>query len=374
MATVAVIDTGVDYKHPDLAANMWTNPGEIPGNGVDDDGNGFIDDVHGYDFCNFDGDPADDHGHGTHVAGTIAAVGNNDVGVVGVNWNARVMAVKFLCGSGSGTTSGAISAVLYAADMGARVMNNSWGGGGFSQALKDAITTADQAGALFVAAAGNSSVDNDATPHYPSSYDVPNVMAVAATDHNDARAGFSNYGAVSVDLGAPGVSILSTVPTSGDPCCSDPSGYKFLSGTSMATPHVAGAAALALAQFPGSSNLQIKQRLLGTTVPIPALADRTVTGGRLNAHNALDNDTVPPAAVTDFVIVYTGARSAVVSLTATGDDGMNGQASAYDLRFSTSPIDESNFAQAAPAGNLPAPAAPGSNQQFKVGGLTPVTT
>ncbi|MDH3318828.1 MAG: S8 family serine peptidase [Betaproteobacteria bacterium] len=373
-APVAVIDTGVDYNHPDLAANMWINAGEIPGNGLDDDGNGYIDDVHGYDFCNADGDPMDDHGHGTHVAGTIAAFGDNGVGVVGVNWNARVMAVKFLCAGGSGTTSAAISAVLYAADMGARVMNNSWGGGGFSQALKDAIATAHQAGALFVAAAGNDAADTDAAPHYPSSYDVPNVVSVAATDHNDARASFSNYGAASVDLGAPGAAILSTVPASGDPCCSSPSGYKLLSGTSMATPHVAGAATLALARFPASSVLQLKQRLLGAADPIPALAGITVTGGRLNAYKALDDDSVPPSAVTDFAIVYTGARSALVSLTATGDDGMNGQASAYDLRYSTSPIDENSFEQATPAAGLPRPAAPGSHQQFKVGGLTPVTT
>jgi subtilisin family serine protease/chitodextrinase len=374
MTAVAVIDTGVDYNHPDLAANIWTNLGEIPGNGLDDDGNGYIDDVHGYDFCNLDGDPMDDHGHGTHVAGTIAAVGNNGVGVVGLNWSARVMAVKFLCGSGSGTTSAAMNAVLYAADMGARVMNNSWGGGGFNQALQDAIATADQAGALFVAAAGNSAANNDATPHYPSSYDVPNVVAVAATDHNDARASFSNYGAVSVDLGAPGVSILSTVPTGGDPCCSDPSGYKLLNGTSMATPHVSGVATLALAQYPEIGNQQIKLRLLSGAHPIPALAGVTVTGARLNAHNALDNDTLPPAAVADLAIVFTGARSAVISLTATGDDGMNGQASAYDLRYSPNPIDASNFDLATPANNLPAPVAPGSNHQFKVGDLTPITT
>ncbi len=371
---VAVIDTGVDYTHPDLAANIWTNPGEIPGNGIDDDGNGYVDDVHGYDFCNNDNDPKDDHGHGTHVAGTIAAVGNNGVGVTGVSWSARIMAVKFLCAGGSGTTSAAISAVLYAADMNAKVMNNSWGGGGFSQALMDAIATADQAGALFVAAAGNNGADNDATPFYPSSYQVPNVLAVAATDLNDAKAFFSNYGATSVGLGAPGVSILSSVPPVGDPCCSDPSGYKLLSGTSMATPHVSGAAALAFAQYPGITHQQAKLRLMSGADPIPALAGITITGGRLNARTALQEDNVPPAQVTNLTVLFSGARSVMLEWAATGDDGMSGTATAYDVRYSTAPIDETNFPLAARVANPPKPAAPGVTQQFKVGGLAPLTT
>jgi subtilisin family serine protease/PKD repeat protein len=283
----AVIDTGVDYNHPDLAANMWTNPGEIPGNGIDDDGNGYVDDVHGYDFYNNDGNPFDDHGHGTHVAGTIAAVGDNGVGVAGVSWAARIMAVKFLGPDGSGFISGAISAVLYAADMGARVMNNSWGGGGFSQALQDAITAALEVDALFVAAAGNSASDNDAFPNYPSNYDVANVLAVAATDHLDAKASFSSYGAATVDLGAPGVNILSSVPSSGAACCSDPSGYRLLNGTSMATPHVSGAATLLLAQDPSRTAIGLKNLLMATADPIPALAGITVTGGRLNIANAV---------------------------------------------------------------------------------------
>ena len=283
----AVIDTGVDYTHPDLAANMWTNPGEIPGNGIDDDGNGYVDDVYGYDFYHNDANPFDDHGHGTHVAGTIAAAGDNGVGVAGVSWAARIMAVKFLGPDGSGFISGAISSVLYAADMGARVMNNSWGGGGFSQALQDAITAALEADALFVAAAGNSASNNDAFPHYPSSYEVANVLAVAATDHFDSRASFSSYGAASVDLGAPGVSILSSVPASGAPCCSDPSGYRLLNGTSMATPHVSGAATLLLAQDPGRTAVGLKNLLMATADPIPALAGITVTGARLNVAAAV---------------------------------------------------------------------------------------
>src|SRR6266700_4635514 len=286
---IAVVDTGIDYNHLDIASNIWINANEIAGNGVDDDGNGYADDVRGWDFVGPDyrnptqgNDPIDHNGHGTHVAGTIAAVGNNGIGVIGVAWHARIMAVKFLDASGSGFTAGAINAVLYAASMGAKVMSNSWGGGGFSQALNDAIATADMAGALFVAAAGNSNSNNDITPNYPSNYDVPNVLAVAATDHNDAKASFSSYGATTVDLGAPGVGILSSVPMVGSTCCSDPSGYKLLSGTSMATPHVSGAAALVFAQFPGITHHQVKDRLMSSAEPVPSMQGITVTGGRLN--------------------------------------------------------------------------------------------
>lgn len=275
---VAVIDTGVDYNHPDLAQNMWTNQGEIPDNGLDDDGNGYIDDVYGYDFYNYDADPWDDHYHGTHVAGTISAVGNNGEGVVGVSWGAKIMAVKFLSSSGGGWTDDAVNAVIYATANGAKIMNNSWGGGGFSQALKDAISEADLAGSLFVAAAGNSSSNNDNVAHYPSNYDVPNVLAVAATDHNDALAYFSSFGATSVDVAAPGVSILSTTPNNS---------YDYKSGTSMATPHVAGAAALLLAQNPGRTAVGLKQLIMDKTDLITSHSDKTVSGGRINVLNAV---------------------------------------------------------------------------------------
>jgi subtilisin family serine protease len=181
---IAIIDTGVDYNHPDLAANIWANPGEIPNNGADDDNNGYIDDIRGWNFVSNNNNPMDDNLHGTHVAGTIGAIGNNGVGVAGVNWRVKIMPLKFLGSDGSGTLANAISAILYAANNQARVMNNSWGGGGFSQALLDAIGYADGKGALFVAAAGNDGTDNDQSPNYPSNYDAPNVIAVAAIDHN----------------------------------------------------------------------------------------------------------------------------------------------------------------------------------------------
>jgi subtilisin family serine protease/PKD repeat protein len=287
---VAVIDTGVDYTHPDLAGNLWTNPGEIPGNGVDDDGNGYVDDVYGYDFQAYDSDPFDDHGHGTHVAGTIAAASDNATGVAGVAWRARVMSVKFLGANGSGWISDAVNAVLYASDMGARVMNNSWGGGGYSQALYDAIAAANELGILFVAAAGNYSSDNDIYPLYPASYELPNVAAVAAGNKYDDPAWFSSYGRKSVLLAAPGQDILSTVPAAGNSCCSDPSGYMLLSGTSMATPHVSGAAALLLSQDPARTAANLKP-LLMATVDWAAAGVLTRSAGRLNVHKAVSCDT-----------------------------------------------------------------------------------
>jgi len=282
---VAVFDTGVDYGHEDLAANMWKNPGEIPGNGMDDDDNGYIDDVYGYDFINKDSDPFDDHGHGTHVAGTIAAVGNNGIGVTGVSWNAQIMAVKFLGASGSGLVSDAVTGVIYAVNHGAKILNNSWGGSDFSQALLDAINDANDADRLFVAAAGNNTLNNDVSQYYPSGYATPNVISVAATDHNDQLAEFSSYGVNTVHLGAPGVDVLSTVPTGSCSLC-DSEGYASLSGTSMATPHVSGAAALVLSQIPQLSIADLKSRLMLSVDQVPALSGTTISGGRLNINSS----------------------------------------------------------------------------------------
>lgn len=294
---VAVIDTGVRYDHPDLTGNMWRNPGETgldadgmdkAGNGVDDDFNGYVDDVYGIDCINDDSDPIDDDAssyHGTHVAGIIGARGNNASQVTGVNWNVSIMALKYLGANGRGVVSDAVECLTYAANMkknhgvNLRVTNNSYGGGNATQSMRDAILATQNQDILFVAAAGNDGEDNDAIPHYPSSYDLPSVVAVASTNRYDTKAETSNYGLVSVDIGAPGVSILSTVGSNN---------LNTLSGTSMASPQVAGVAALLLAYDPSMTYSQLKARMLDTANPIAALDGLTATGGRLNAFDALN--------------------------------------------------------------------------------------
>ncbi|HEY3174122.1 MAG TPA: S8 family serine peptidase [Candidatus Polarisedimenticolia bacterium] len=368
---VGVIDTGVDYNHPDLAANIWTNPGEIPGNNIDDDNNGYVDDVHGYDFINHDGDPFDDNGHGTHCSGTIGAVGNNGIGVAGVNWEVTIMGLKFLSAGGSGSTADAVLATDYATMMGVALTSNSWGGGGFSQTLYDAIARANAAEIPFVAAAGNAGSNNDTTPSYPASYDLPNIIAVAATDHNDAVASFSNWGAVSVDIAAPGVNILSTQPGNL---------YQQLSGTSMATPHVAGAAALVKSLFPAIPAVQLKTALMVSadqkTVLNPVTGSRPVaSGGRLNVFFAIaapDDD--PPGSINDLATNNPGSNTMGLSWTATGDDGSTGTATFYQVRYSASPIDEGNWSAATRAGNEPDPLPAGSAQSMEVHGLAANTS
>jgi subtilisin family serine protease len=276
---VGVIDEGIDISHPDLANNIWVNPGEVAGNRVDDDKNGFVDDVNGWDFASNNASVYDGTGddHGTHVAGTIAGIGGNGRGVAGMAWNATLIPVKFL-GANGGTTANAIKAVDYLTDLKTRhdidlvASNNSWGGGGFTQSLKDAIGRADSAGILFVAAAGNDSADNDATVRYPSGYKVANIIAVASIDKAGALSSFSNYGATTVDLGAPGSGIYSTLPGGA---------YGSYNGTSMATPHVTGGVVLAAAAgTSGAANL--KNAILETVVPTPSLSGKTVKGGRLD--------------------------------------------------------------------------------------------
>ena len=310
---VGVVDTGIDYTHPDLAGNIWLNPGEnCPGcrnDGIDNDGNGYVDDWRGWDFVNNDNDPMDDHGHGTHVAGTIGAVGDNGIGVAGVNWRVKLMALKFLDASGSGTTADAIRAVLYAADKGAVATNNSYGGDSYSQAFADAIAHADSHGSLFVVAAGNSSANNDASPTYPSSYSLPNVVSVAATNSSDGLAWFSNYGRSSVDLGAPGDNVYSTVPGAS---------YAFESGTSMAAPHVTGAAALVKSRFPSATDVGIKALLLRSVDPLSSLATRTTTGGRLNASNAVHCPGAPQAWLEAPAPGFVAAVGGSITITAIG--------------------------------------------------------
>lgn len=292
---VAVIDTGVRYTHQDLAAQMWRNPGESGGgketNGIDDDGNGYVDDVFGINAVANNGNPMDVHDHGTHVSGTIGAAANNGAPHVGVAWRVRIMALKFL--NPSGATSDAIECLQYAVKKGAKISNNSWGGGPYEQSLFDAIVAARNAGHLFIASAGNNASNNDAVPAYPANYNVDNVISVAALDRADRLANFSNYGLTKVHLGAPGVQIYSS--TSG----SDVE-YQFFQGTSMAAPHVTGVAALMLARFPQASYFELRDGLLQTVVPVAALNGKCTTGGRVNAYQALsaEPDGVLEVAVT----------------------------------------------------------------------------
>jgi thermitase len=271
--TVAVVDTGVDYTHPDLAANVWQNSGETV-NGIDDDGNGYIDDIRGWNFVSKSNDPMDDNGHGTHCAGTIAAVGNNGIGITGVTWNCKIMPLKFLNSQGDGYTSDAISAILYASQLGVPIISNSWGGLA-SQSLKDAI---DASSAVVICSAGNTAANSDVYPVYPAAYSSNNIISVAATDYHDKLASFSNYGMNSVDLAAPGVSIYSTTPSGG---------YKYLNGTSMATPYVSGVAALVKSQYPSMTGAQIKSKILDNCDILSSLSGKVATGGRLNAAKAL---------------------------------------------------------------------------------------
>ncbi len=325
---VAVIDTGIRYTHQDLSAQMWQNPGEsgaLASDGIDNDGNGYVDDVYGINAITGSGNPMDDNGHGTHCAGTIGAAANGSGPHVGVAWNVRLMGLKFMDAGGSGFTSDAIECINFAVAKGARVLSCSWGGGGYETALQDAITRARNQGVLFVAAAGNESANSDTIPHYPSGYDVDNVISVAALDRSDNLAGFSNYGSLNVDLGAPGVDIYSTYHSAND-------AYATSSGTSMATPHVAGVAALVIARFPGISVFDLRQRLLATTVPVASLNGRSTTGGRVNAYNAL---TASPDGTLELSVSSGGSLIAgqpvtlvvqVTDLTAIGNATVTGSA------------------------------------------------
>ena len=321
---IAVLDTGVDYNHNDLVGNIWINTGEVIGDangddcpgicGVDDDGdgkidedsldlqpgeagytndlkddddeNGYIDDCRGWDFVNGDNDPMDDNSHGTHVAGIIGAVGDNGTGVAGVMWNVKLMALKFLDSEGYGTVSEEVEGIDYAVENGAKIMNASFGGYEYSQSEYDAIEASNTAGILFIAAAGNEEYNNDLTPMYPASYDLLNIISVAATDQNDQRASFSNYGLTSVDVAAPGVYILSTIPQN------EYFDKDFNWGTSMAAPHVSGLAGLLYSYYDGIYNTQfdytqVRTAILRMVDVLPTLSGWIQTGGRINAYKAL---------------------------------------------------------------------------------------
>ena len=313
---VAVIDTGIKTTHQDLAANMWRNSAEIAGNKIDDDANGFVDDIFGCDAYNNDGDPTDDQGHGSHCAGTIGGTGNNGIGVTGVAWGVKLMGCKFLSATGSGADSDAVRCIDYARSKGAKILSNSWGGGGAGVSLQAAIERTRTAGLIFVAAAGNDGINTDSSPSYPASLATDNIVSVAATTRTDTLASFSNYGSVTTDLGAPGEGIYSTVSTSD-------TAYATYSGTSMATPHVAGVLALLVAQFPAESYSAIITRLLNGTDKIPALAGKTKSGGRLNLANAILGATTPTPVrpANDSLATAVATSTATWTLTGNNTDG-----------------------------------------------------
>ncbi len=329
---VVVLDTGVDLQHEDLAPNAWVNSREVAGNGVDDDGNGLVDDINGWNFndgTNQTFKSFSEDSHGTHVAGTIGAVGNNSKGVTGVAWHVKIMSLKFLGGAdGNGSTSNAVRAIYYAIDMrnrgvNVRVINASWGGRGDSQSLRDAISAANSAGILFVAAAGNGdkqtngvgwNIDDD--PETPGMYarDFPNVISVAAVDQDGSLPSFSNYGHASVSLAAPGVRILSTVPGGGYS-----SGF---TGTSMSTPHVSGIAVLLWSREPSLTPAQVKQRIVDTSDPLPSLVSLVARSGRANAYSALINRIVPAQSP----VVFAPAQLTKKWVTLNGFGFINGSA------------------------------------------------
>lgn len=274
---VAILDSGIDRNHPDLKYNMWINQKEIPNNGIDDDENGYIDDYFGWDFVHNKNDPNDELGHGTHCAGIIGARGNDNFGITGINWQSSLMAVRAFDENGYGELANIVEAIHYAKIMGAKIINASWGGDPYSEILKGAILDLENNGILFIAAAGNDSMDNDEIPFYPASYKLNNIISVAATDNKDDLANFSHYGKNSVHIAAPGVAIFSTVLQND---------YDAYSGTSMAAPHIAGAAALLWSIFPNENYQQIKKRILDGADPTYTLKRKTMAHGRLNLWNS----------------------------------------------------------------------------------------
>jgi subtilisin family serine protease len=280
---VAVLDSGVDFTHVDLRDNMWFRPENIPQ--FTDDELGAFNDLNGYNGTDNIADPMDDNGHGTHCAGIIGAEGDNGEGIAGINWKVKIMPLKFLGRSGIGSTNDAIEAINYAIDrkkkgVNVRIISASWGSTTKSKALEDTIRAAGAAGILFVAAAGNEGSDNDSRPHYPSNYDLPNVVSVAALDRNDQLAGFSNFGLKTVHIAAPGKDILSTWLNDS---------YREASGTSMATPYVSGVAALIIASEPNITMAKLRERLLKTVDKLDSLSSKVASGGRVCAADSLGN-------------------------------------------------------------------------------------
>ena len=326
---VAVIDTGIDFNHPDLQGNIWVNPGEIANDGIDNDGNGYIDDVRGWNFVTNTNNPQDGNGHGTHVSGTIAAKGNNGIGVAGVAWNAKIVPLKFLSDTGSGTTANAIKAIDYCTANGIKLSNNSWGGGLFDSLLLQAITNAGAADHLFIGAAGNSALNIDVSLSYPASYNLSNMVNVASTTNTGALSVFSNYGVATVQVAAPGSNIFSTWPV-GLTVLGQPNGYNSISGTSMAAPHVTGLAALLRGKMPSWTATQVRSAILGSTKPLTALAGKVGREGIISAYNALlgtNVEAIPPtvnAVRTPATANAAGWNNANVTVAITGTDNVGG--------------------------------------------------
>ena len=424
---VAVIDTGVKYDHQDLSDNNWINLQEIAGNGIDDDNNGFIDDIYGYDFVNSDSNPMDDNGHGTHCAGILGAKGDNGIGISGIAHSAQIMSLKFLDSNGGGNISDAISSIIYAVDNGAKILSNSWGGGPLTTALFDAVSYANDHDVLFIAAAGNETNDNDIYATYPAGIDLPNVISVASTNHSDQLSNFSNYG-LSVDLAAPGSDILSTFSNGS---------YLSLSGTSMAAPYVTGAAALLRSNFPHLNALETKTILLDSVDKLSSLDGKVATGGRLNVMTALTTaesrnylkiqngaageiapgesatiqvaidatnklagvyenqitilsnapgyenlpvvlsltvlfDDTPPASIDNLQINSIHPTSALLQWRNTGDDGLIGKATTLTFAYAESAITIENW-DSATLIEGPIPEDTGSLQEFTISQLQPNT-
>jgi len=330
---IAVVDSGVNISHPDLVNNIWVNPNEIAGDGIDNDGNNLTDDINGWNFLDNSSNVTDDNGHGTHVAGIIAATGNNLLGVTGMMWNVQIMVLKFLDENGYGYIEDAVSAILYASNHGANIISNSWGGGSYTQTLKDAI---DASKALVVCAAGNeySGVSNDVNPTYPASFTSANIISVAATDENDNIAYFSNFGENSVDVAAPGKSIFSTYRGT----------YGYLSGTSMATPYVSGLAGLIKSLRPDLNALQIKTTILNNVDFITSLTGKVLTSGRINAYKALTNIITNTSIPTASANLKGGNYYSPISVNLTTDDSskiyytLNGNTPTIYSSLYTSPL------------------------------------
>lgn len=338
---VGLMDDGVQLNHPDLAGNIFINPGEIPNNFIDDDGNGYVDDVNGWDFSSGDNNPspAGSDSHGTHTAGTIAAVTNNGIGVAGVAQDVHLLPIRIYGGANPWMTA-LVQGIDYARNMGAKVVSVSYNIDGYTQALSDAIGRADAGDMVYVNSAGNNGQNADGLRGALRNVHQ-NVVFVAATDHNDNKASFSNFGQT-VDIAAPGVDVLSTVINNG---------YALNSGTSMACPHMAGAVAVIRSKFPALTDRQSLDRLIGTADMVPQLQG-VIAGGRLNLNNALDDDSIPPSDPTDLRLIAKATSTMKIGFKGSGDDGTAGQASQYDIRISSQPIHAGNF-EAATRVNVP---------------------